>query len=256
MSIINSFDNITNAIINPADFASPIEHFPEIAVVAFSETAIEVLKHTYNPEKISETWACITVPIYKINFMNHHIAVYCSTLGGAAAAFLMESIISKGAKKIVFFGSCGVLDNKIDERALIIPTAAYRDEGVSYHYLPIEDNKNTNASYVNIPTAEKLAVFFSEMHLPYACGKVWTTDAFFRETEANTEKRKQDGCIAVDMECASIMAVAQFRDIEVYQFLYAADNLDSEAWDARTLGELPENSIGKFLRIALEVAVK
>ena len=33
-------------------------------------------------------------------------------------------------------------------------------------------------------------------------------------------KRKDDGCIVVDMECASIMAVGQFRNIPVYQFLY------------------------------------
>lgn len=50
----------------------------------------------------------------------------------------------------------------------------------------------------------------------------WTTDAFYRETKRNMEKRKEEGCGVVEMECASIMAVGQIRKKEVYQFLYAA----------------------------------
>ncbi len=40
------------------------------------------------------------------------------------------------------------------------------------------------------------------------------------------------------IEGASIMAVGQFRDVEVYQFLYAEDTLDGE-WDCRTMGKVP-----------------
>ena len=38
------------------------------------------------------------------------------------------------------------------------------------------------------------------------------------------------------MECASINAVAQFRNKDIFQFFYAADNLDSTKWDKRSLG--------------------
>jgi uridine phosphorylase len=91
--------------------------------------------------------------------------------------------------------------------------------------------------------------------LPYVNGKTWTTDAIFRETKGNMEKRRSEGCITVEMECASIMAVAQFRNVEAYQFLYAADCLDGVEWDARTFGNLPQDDREKFLRIAVEVAV-
>ena len=68
------------------------------------------------------------------------------------------------------------------------------------------------------------------------------------------EKRKADGCIAVDMECASVMAVAQFRGAEIYQFIYAEDCLDGATWDRRTLGNVSMSTREKYLRIALEVA--
>lgn len=38
------------------------------------------------------------------------------------------------------------------------------------------------------------------------------------------------------MICSAISALAQFRNKEVFQFFYAADNLDSAKWDQRSLG--------------------
>ena len=48
-------------------------------------------------------------------------------------------------------------------------------------------------------------------------------------------KRKAQGAIAVDMECSAIAALADFRNINHFQFFYSADNLDTESWDPRTL---------------------
>jgi uridine phosphorylase len=142
-----------------------------------------------------------------------------------------------------------VLDRVLAAKSFIIPTAVYRDEGISYHYAPPSD-------YMEVPTTQKLADILSELKLPHVSGKTWTTDAIYRETRGNMEKRKNDGCITVEMECASIMAVAQFRSAEVYQYLYAADSLDEVEWDARTLGSLTQDARENFLRIALEVAVR
>ncbi len=60
----------------------------------------------------------------------------------------------------------------------------------------------------------------------------------------------------IEMECASVMAASQFRGINTYQFLYAEDSLDSEVWDARTMGNVPHSDLEKYLRVALEVAVR
>lgn len=48
-------------------------------------------------------------------------------------------------------------------------------------------------------------------------------------------KRKAQGAITVDMECSAIAALADFRNINHFQFFYSADNLDTESWDPRTL---------------------
>jgi len=249
MSIINTFDNTTEAIINPSHAAPRIKGFPKIAVVAFGEHVIKALHDGYEPKWIGEMIGCVTVPIYQIKYKGREIAFYCSTIGGPASAGFLEEMISKGCEKFVFFGSCGVLDRGLAAKSLIVPTAAYLDEGTSYHYAPPRD-------YIEIQTAQKLAEILSELKLPHVCGKTWTTDAIYRETRGNMEKRKNEGCITVEMECASIMAVAQFRGVEVYQYIYAADSLDEVEWDARTLGSLTQDAREKFLHIALEVAVR
>jgi purine-nucleoside phosphorylase len=70
------------------------------------------------------------------------------------------------------------------------------------------------------------------------------------------ELRKSQGCITVEMECAAVMAMAQFRNAEIYQFLYTADNLDCAEWEARLLDNLPDDYMERYIKIALEVAVR
>lgn len=154
-----------------------------------------------------------------------------------------------GAEKILYFGSCGALDREIAAGHLLVPTAAYRDEGVSYHYAEAAD-------YLEIESAPKLMAILDDMHISYNTTKTWTTDAFYRETKRNMEKRKEEGCAVVEMECASIMAVGQFRKKEVYQFLYAADCLSSNDWDKRILGNMPEDLRERILVVAIEVATR
>ena len=225
MSIINSFDNKTEAIINPQLTTPAIAGFPKIAVVAFGERFINALHEHHIPNQIDKMTACISIPVYGIKYKNIAIAVYCSPPGGPTAAALLEEMISKGCKKFVFFGSCGVLDRTIAAKSLIVLTSAYRDEGTSYHYAP-------PGEYMEVPTASRLAAILTDMKLPHICGKTWTTDAIYRETRGNMEKRVKEGCIAVEMECASIMSVAQFRSVEIYQFIYAADSLDEVEWES------------------------
>ena len=53
--------------------------------------------------------------------------------------------------------------------------------------------------------------------------KSWTTDAFYRETAAKVKRRLAAGARVVDMEASAIMAWAQYRQAQVYQFFYTAD---------------------------------
>ncbi len=249
MSLFDTFDPDSEEIVKfqlQRSFRSA-DAFPETVIMTFKDKTFQALERICTPEIIATLREGRDIPIYKLHWNDRDIGIFQTLIGGAGTAGLLEEALAMGAKKVLLYGSCGVLDSALAAGHLILPTAAYRDEGVSYHYMPVGD-------YVDIPTAGRLGEIFDELGLPYVKGRVWTTDAFYRETRNNMEKRRAEGCVAVDMECASAMAVAQFRGAEVYQFLYAEDSLDGAVWDRRTMGAVPLSDYEKYLRVALETA--
>ena len=247
MSLINTFDDETEEIIKPQFVAPKAFGFPEVVVAAFSREAVELAADLYGCSTVSTVEAGYTLAISALTYKGRSIAIYFQPPGSAGTATILEKLISKGGRKFIFFGACGSLSSDIPAGSIIVPTAAYRDEGVSYHYMPAGD-------YVDVASAGRLAEMFTKLGIPYKSGKTWTTDAIFRETRKNMALRKSEGCVVVDMECASIMAVARFRGVEAYQFLYVEDNLDTERWDQRTMDKTPRSIEERYLKVALEIA--
>ena len=247
MSILDTFDPHSPEVIRPTKMFQRLDHCPEFFIVPFKTRIIDCLLSQYGAEQI-----CLVhgnLPVCRFDYRGHILGCYPTQLGGPASVCLMEDLIAKGAKKFLFFGSCGALDENLAAGHLIIPSEAYRDEGTSYHYLPPSD-------YVAIPTASRLKEILDGLGVPNIMGRVWTTDAIYRETADNCRKRREEGCLAVEMECASLAAASRFRGVEFYQFLYAADCLDGAGWDARLLGNMPAEGWEKYLRIALEAAIR
>lgn len=251
MSIINTFDNTSEEILKPTHRTMKTDGFPETVMVLFNQKMVDIILASNDFEIIGNMHAGIDIPIYKIIYKQKKIAFYLTWLGAPATVSLLEEIIAKGGKSILLFGSCGSLNKEITAGHVIVPTWAYRDEGTSYHYMAASDG-----DYVEVKSAKHLEEILRVLKVPYTCGKTWTTDAFYRETRKNMELRKSDGCLTVEMECAAVMAMAQFRGVKAYQFLYSADNLDGEEWDERILGDMPNDIREQLVRIALEVALR
>ena len=247
MSIIDTFDSKSAEILTAHDMIQPDAAIPETVISVFTEDFITLLVDTKSANVVGNMFAGDSIPIYSFEHNGKTIGFFRSCIGGAAAAGLLEEITAMGAKRVLYFGSCGSLDKNITAGHLLVPTSAYRDEGTSYHYAPPSD-------YIEVRSADRLSEIFDELSVPYIKTRTWTTDAIYRETQDNMAKRKSEGCSVVEMECASIMAAAQYRGIDAYQFLYAADCLDGEQWDSRILGRMPEDMRERILMIAIETA--
>ena len=248
MSIINAYDT-SDEILKPQDIIQKGKSLPENVIVVFTQKFADLFKCNFDTDHIYSFTAGRELPVYKFCYKGKDIGLYHTMLGGSACAALLEETIALGAKKVLYFGSCGSLDHTISAGNLLIPEMAYRDEGTSYHYILPSD-------YIKVQTAEKLSNIFDELKVPYKKIRTWTTDAFYRETKNKMYERKKEGCIAVEMECASIMAVAQYRNIEVFEFLYAADCLDGKEWNAGLLGKMPEDMRDRIMKIAVETIIR
>ena len=229
--ILEEFDETINSTFDPYEVENVIEGFPKLGVSCFSKKLFDQLVDKFKGIEIAlSSNGNGKLPIYKIIYEGHEIALFMSRVGAPACVVQYEELFAMGLEKIVVFGTCGVLDKNIDDLAIIIPNAAIRDEGTSYHYL-----KSSREVVVNSKYKEEFVKLLKEHAYSYMIGKVWTTDAPYRETRKKVIDRKEEGCVCVDMECSAISALAKFRNKEVFQFFYAADNLDSAKWDKRSL---------------------
>ena len=167
-------------------------------------------------------------PLYEISFQGKRLAFFHPGVGASLAAGFLEEMIPRGCRKFIACGGCGVLDPQIALGRLIVPTSAVRDEGTSYHYLP--PAREVSASPTGVAAIEKV---LQKHQVEYLLGKTWTTDGIYRETPARAARRRQEGCLAVEMEAAAFFAVAQFRKVEFAQILYGGDAVIPGAWEGR-----------------------
>lgn len=225
---ILEFDAERQAIIEPHKLLRPID-IPRKAVACFFQDVIQTLLQKHNAQ------LCYTLrselgnhPIYEITYEGERIVVFHPGVGAPLAAGLFEEVIALGVRSCIACGGAGVLDNTIQVGQVIVPYAAVRDEGVSYHYLPPAREVTANPTVITTlqRTLESKAI-------PYLLTKTWTTDAFYRETVAKVHLRKEEGCQTVEMEAAAFFAIAQFRKVSFGQLLYGGDALGSAEWSHR-----------------------
>jgi len=251
--VLEEFDECKTSTFNPYEVENEIPNFPKIGITCFSKKLMDRYAEIFNGEKIAEiSNANGRVPVYKIMYKGMEIALFMSRVGASACTVAYEEVLAMGLEKLIMFGTCGVLDRNIEDLAIIIPSSAIRDEGTSYHYMKAGEEILVNEKYVS-----EFIDVLSTNNVSYVKGKVWTTDAPYRETRAKILKRKEQGCVCVDMECSAMNAVAKFRNKDLFQFFYAADNLDSAKWDKRSLGNddrLLEKE--KIIYLVLELALK
>ena len=224
--ITGSFDDKTQAKLNPDLTANAPK--VDVCIITFSKRIEQYVLANYPCTQLGwSRCACGDMPIYCFDHAGKRFAFFLSYEGAAMCTAMVEDTHTVfSTDKYVLFGGAGCLNKDIARGRVMVPTAAYRDEGTSYHYAPASD-------YVDMPNAPVVEAFMRENGLPYVLGRTWTTDAIFRETEGNMAQRKAEGCISVEMESAGVQAMCSFRGLQLYAFFTSGDLLDAPKWDAR-----------------------
>ncbi len=222
------FDENREAIIEPSSIAAPLD-VPQNCVICFFKEVIDKVVKKHSAKVVAgHTWEDGPHPLYEIVHSGRRLAFYHPGVGSALSAGLLEEVIAFGCRKFIACGGCGVLEKDMQVGKVIVVSAAVRDEGVSYHYLPASREASVDRKVIEAMTA-----VLEKQGVPFLLGKTWTTDAPFRETRGKTTARKKEGCLTVEMEAAAMIAVAEFRGVRFGQILYAGDDLSGEVWNDR-----------------------
>lgn len=226
---ILEFDPNRNALIEPGKLIRSRGDMPTSCVLCFFH---DVIAHLLGAGLLTEVASLRSEmgahPVYRLSTPAGAVALLHPGIGAPLAAGMLEEAIALGARTIMACGGAGVLDRAIAVGTVLVPAAAVRDEGTSYHYLPPSREVALTPAVVAAIEAALAA-----KNVPYQRVKTWTTDAFYRETPARIARRKAEGCACVEMETAALCAVAQFRQVVFGQLLYGGDDVSGAAWDSR-----------------------
>ncbi len=251
--ILEEYDASKNAVINPEMLVNKIEDFPDVTVSCFSQQLFRMVLSFFEPKLIANVHSAVGAnPVYEVIYKEEKFAFFQSYVGEPKCVADYEDIMAMGSKRLILLGNCGVLDKSIEDCGIIIPTKAIRDEGCSYHYAPASDTIDVNRNYI-----ELFKTVLDEFGYPYVEGTTWTTDAAYRETREKVNRRKEQGAVCVEMECAGMQALCDFRGSEFFQFFYAGDNLDHSDWQPRSLsGDVRLDDKSKIALLAFELGLK
>lgn len=245
--ILDSYDIETEPLVTMRDVYGERRQGGDKCLILFSNAICAAMRERYPSEKIAEVGACNgNIPVWRTEIDGCTLDYYLSPIGSAMAAQCCAEVNwLTGVRRFIMFGSCGSLDASATAGKFILPTEAYRDEGMSYHYAPPAD-------YIRIRNSGALAALFAAWNIPFVEGRVWTTDAILRETRGQYARRRAEGCIAVEMELAGVQAVCDFYGFELYDFLAAGDVLSEDAYSADGLPRANHDT--DKLYIALRIA--
>ncbi|MEW5991605.1 MAG: nucleoside phosphorylase [Chloroflexota bacterium] len=243
------FDPATSAVVEPSVAIRRIDA-PEAFVLCFFPDAIDRLVKALDGRQITTLGSEMGVhPVFEVIAEGQRLGLALAGVGAPLAAGWLDELIALGGRRFVVAGGAGALVPDLALGHVIVPTAAVRDEGTSFHYAP--------ASRSIGPTDDALAAVIATLDrraIPYRTGLTWTTDGFYRETRAKVEARVAEGCITVEMEAAALFAVARFRGVSLAQMLYAGDDLSGDVWDPRGW-QVHVTGRDLLLRLAIEAAI-
>ena len=140
-------------------------------------------------------------------------------MGSANAATVMDLLVARKPKGVLFLGKCGGLKHSTEIGNFILPIAAIRGEGTSNDYLPEE---------VPALPSFKLHKFVSnklvEHKQEYRTGVIYTTNR--RVWEWDNKFKEYLGrlsAIGIDMETATIFIVGHANEISRGALLLVSD---------------------------------
>lgn len=160
------------------------------------------------------------------------VSVTSTGIGGPSAAIALEELIKCGAHTFIRIGTCGGINLNVMAGDIVIPMAAIRGDGTSKEYLAPE--YPAAASFDIVCALRQAAV---EEGLRHHIGVVQSKDSFYGELDPNSMPVSEylnerwngyikAGCLASEMETASLMCVGLVRGVRVGAVLTTIWNLE------------------------------
>ena len=233
MGISEAYDRDGTPVITPDKvYDTKIRH-ADTCIVTFSHTVLEKVLEEFNYEVAGQIGSANGM--YDVYYLPEQDVLFLmSPIGAPAAACVLQEVQYLGdVKNFIYFGSCGLIGDIAGDK-VIVPTEAYREEGFSYHYAPPSD-------YIAIGNHDLVQRVLTRHRIPCVSGRTWTTDAIYMETDNKVRKRREDGCLCVEMESAALQAISSYLGVQLFVFFITGDIVGEEGERADLGGDRERN---------------
>lgn len=157
--------------------------------------------------------------------VSNRLFVAGPAVGAPIAAMAVEKLIALGARKIYLLSWCGAISPQLKIGDIVIGGLPLSGEGTSYYY------KSDDLPAPSSILTDKLDRNIQNLGLRPVLGRIWSTDAPYRESRVYLEKLwKDEGILGVDMEYSALCAVCTFRKVQFAGIFLVSDELWGEKW--------------------------
>lgn len=191
-------------------------------VFLFNPKLMKHIQKKYNPKKVHDFQG----DLYLVSKNKKKVLIMGNFgIGAPVTVANMEELIAFGIKRFLIVGRAGCLQSYLPTGQFVVCDRAIRDEGTSHHYL-----KNAKYSYASPELVKKTTKTFLRHGTPFSLGTTWTIDAPYRETKKEVDQYRKQGALTVEMEAASVFAVAQVRHVQAGAIFTVSDHLGETKW--------------------------
>jgi DeoD family purine-nucleoside phosphorylase len=151
------------------------------------------------------------------------VTIQSTGMGGPSAAIVIHELIDLGARRLLRVGTCGALKDKLGLGDLVIATESIAADGTS-RALGAGDRVPASPDFLETVIATADPPFGDpdpgthQIHT----GAIVTTDLFYDNRELEQEWSRA-GALAVEMEAATLFALAAARGVEAAALLVVSD---------------------------------
>jgi uridine phosphorylase len=193
-------------------------------IAAFLDNAQHVAT---NREYVTYTGSLSGVPV----------SVVSTGIGGPSAAIAVEELVRCGCHTFIRVGTSGGMNLKVTGGDLAVATAAIRGDGTSAEYLTPDYPAVADYEVVTALAEAAKELSTDDDGNRYHTGVVQSKDSFYGEIEPEKmpiapylvnrwDAYVKAGCLASEMEAATLFAVALTRDVRAGAVLTALWNVE------------------------------
>jgi purine-nucleoside phosphorylase len=144
------------------------------------------------------------------------LTIQSTGMGGPSAAIVITELAELGARRLVRVGTCGALSPELSLGELLVATESISDDGAS---------RALDPTGLLLPAPALLEDLLRAGDGAARTGAVVSTDLFYDGPAGDQERWIAAGAIAVEMETATLLALAARRGLEAASLLLVTDLL-------------------------------